>query len=101
MIFARSDFVNVYKRRQAFKLQTSPLWRPLVEDGAQSFAVKPETESIVHCKLSDLPLAIFVVNRPEALQVRFVNRVLFPSANLQFPLDSARKRLHIGLTNEF
>jgi len=64
------------------------------KDRAESQLVVAQAKSVFLRKLSDLRLAIFVVNRKEALQVSFVNSIVFPSANLQFPLDSARKCLH-------
>ena len=69
------------------------------KDGAQSLAIKLETESIFHRKLRDLCLSIFLVWRPEAFQFVLVNSAVLPFANLQFVLDSARKRLHIAPLN--
>jgi hypothetical protein len=81
------------------KLRTSFSPWPFIEDGAQSLVIEPQTESVFLRKLGDLCLSIFLVWRPETLQFVLVNSAMLPSANLQFVLDSARKRLHIGLTN--
>ena len=81
------------------QLQTSFSPWPFIEDGAQSLAIEPETESVFLGKLRDLCLSIFLVWRPETLQFVLVNSAMLPLANLQFVLDSARKCLHTGLTN--
>ncbi len=73
--------------------------RPFVEDGAQSLAIEPQTESVFLRKLRDLCLSIFFVWRPETFQFVLVNGAVLPFANLQFVLDSARKRLHTGVPN--
>ena len=81
------------------QLQTSLSPWPFVEDGAQSLAIEPQTESVFLRKLGHLCLSIFVVWRPETLQFVLVNSAMLPLANLQFVLDSARKRLHTGVPN--
>jgi hypothetical protein len=43
------------------ELETSPWSRPLIEDGAQSLAVKTETESVFLRKLAYLCFSLFLV----------------------------------------
>src|SRR6266487_634916 len=66
------------------QLQTSLSPWPFVEDGAQSLAIEPQTESVFLRKLGVLCLAIFVVNRPEAFQFVLVNSAVSQLANLAF-----------------
>ena len=51
--------------------------RPFIEDGAQSFSVESQPESVLRRKFGDLP---FSIPRPDALQVRFVNSGVPPLA---------------------
>src|SRR5260370_33255353 len=62
------------------ELQTSLSPRPLVEDGAQSLAIEPQTESVFRRKLRDLCLSIFLVWRPETFQFVLVNSAVLPIA---------------------
>src|SRR5437899_13025243 len=66
------------------------------EDGAQSLAVIQESESIFHCKTGDLCFALFLLQRPEALQFTLINSTVLPFAALQFVFDLMRERFHIG-----
>ena len=68
---------------------------PLVEDGAQALAIKPQTESVFLRKLGYLCLALFLVQRPEAFQFVLVNSTLRRTATVQFALDSKREHFHI------
>src|SRR5262249_8451602 len=56
------------------------LRRPFVEYGAHSLAIEPETESVFLRKFRDLFFPIFLVYRPDAFQVLFVNHAVPPSA---------------------
>ena len=81
------------------ELQTSFSPWPFIEDGTQSLAIEPQTESVFLGKLRDLCLSICLVWRPETFQFVLVNSAVLPFANLQFAFDSARKRLHTGVPN--
>jgi len=64
-----------------------------VENGDISFAIEPQTESVLRCKLRNLCLPIFLVQRPKAFQVPLVNRAVPPLA--MHPLfDLFRQRFH-------
>jgi hypothetical protein len=49
---------------------------PFVENGANSLAIEPQTESILRCKSRNLYLPIFVIQWPKAFQVLLVNRAV-------------------------
>jgi len=71
-----------------------PIWRgPFVENGAHSFAVEPQTESILRCKLRYLCLPIFLIQWPNAFQVLLVNRAVLPLA-MHPVFDLFRQRFH-------
>src|SRR4029453_12518919 len=66
---------------------------PFVENGAHSFAIEPQTESILRCKLRNLCLPIFLIQWPKAFQVPLVNRAVLPLAvHLAFDLPRQRFR---------
>jgi hypothetical protein len=67
--------------------------RPFIEDGAQSLAIESETESVFLCKLADLCFPIFLVRRPQPLQVLLVNRAVLPLA-MHLAFDLSRERFH-------
>jgi hypothetical protein len=71
--------------------------RPFIEDGAQSLAIESETESVFLCKLCDLCFPIFLVRRPQPLQVFLVNRAgsrnVLPLA-MHLAFDLSRERFH-------
>jgi hypothetical protein len=67
--------------------------RPFIEDGAQSLAIESETESVFLCKLGDLCFPIFLVRRPQPLQVLLVNRAVLPLA-MHLAFDLSRERFH-------
>jgi len=58
----------------------SVIRRPFIEDGAHSFTVESQPESVLLRKLGNLGFSILIVLRPEALQVRFVNSGMLPLA---------------------
>src|SRR5207247_7594228 len=64
---------------------------PFVENGAHSFAIEPQTESILRCKLRNLCLPIFLILWPKAFQVPLVNRAVLPLA-VHFAFDLSRQR---------
>jgi hypothetical protein len=71
-----------------------PIWRgPFVENGAHSFAIEPQTESILRCKLRYLCLPIFLIQWPNAFQVLLVNRAVLPLA-MHPVFDLFRQRFH-------
>jgi hypothetical protein len=67
--------------------------RPFIEDGAQSLAIESETESVFLCKLGDLCFPIFLVQRPQPLQILLVNRAVLPLA-MHLAFDLSRERFH-------
>jgi hypothetical protein len=63
------------------------LRRPFIEDGAHSLPKEPQAESVLLCKLSDLFFSIWLVCRPDALQVLVANLAVLPFAmHLSFDL---------------
>ena len=71
-----------------------PIWRgPFVENGAHSFAIEPQTESILRCKLRYLCLPIFLIQWPKAFQVLLENRAVLPLA-MHPVFDLFRQRFH-------
>ena len=61
-------------------LDASSLLRPFLEYGAHSPAIEPQMEPVFRCKLGDLFFSIFLVYRPNALQVLLVNQAVLPNA---------------------
>ena len=79
-----------------FTIYTQPrlcLRGPFVENGAHSFAIEPQTESILRCKLRNLCLPIFLIQWPKAFQVPLVNRAVLPLA-VHLAFDLSRQRFH-------
>ena len=73
------------------------IWRgPFVENGAHSFAIEPQTESIFPCKLRNLCLPILLVQWPKAFQVPLVNQAVLPLA-MHPVFDLLRQRFHCYL----
>jgi hypothetical protein len=53
----------------------SVIRRPFIEDGAHSFTVESQPESVLLRKLGNLFFSIFLVYRPNAFQVRIERRL--------------------------
>ena len=68
--------------------------RPFIEEGAQSLTIESETEFVFLCKLRDLCFPIFLVRRPQPLQVLLVNRAVHPLAAMHLAFDLSRERFH-------
>jgi hypothetical protein len=72
-----------------------PIWRRrFVENGAHSFAIEPQTESILRCKLRDLCFPISLIQWPKACQVLLVNRAVAPLLAMHPLFDLSRQRFH-------
>ena len=71
----------------------SVIRRPFIEDGAHSFSVESQPESVLLRKLGNLFFSIFLVYRPNAFQVRVANHAVLPYAMHPF-FDLFRECLH-------
>jgi len=71
----------------------SVIRRPFIEDGAHSFTIESQTETVLLRKLPDLCLSIFHFLWPQTFQVLFVNNTVFPFA-MHVAFDLFRERFH-------
>jgi hypothetical protein len=70
--------------------------RGLLEDGTKPLLVETQLESVLVRKLSDLLFSIYLIYRPEPLQIGLVDRAVSELCSFGFQLttNSLRKPFH-------
>ena len=68
--------------------------RPLIEDGAQSFLIESQTESVCFGKFRNVRFSIFCLEWPQTLQFLLVDGAVLQWPAAQFGFNSLREQFH-------